>query len=202
MPVRRLRPRGLLAKLDFNTGPLLYWAFLRMMFPVAESLGDLNYRRNGATALVVTPKPAIRGHLKTGHRESGRTTVVITRPMVDGQGPMLAASERPEGAIPSASAGCVNEANRRRTCGNVGIADAISKRGGKVGKPAFGFPGFPGRVISIRSLRCADCGLHAPTSRTAFQHVTVMQQPVKHRTDRRSVAEQFPPVLDGTIRCQ
>jgi hypothetical protein len=54
MPVRRLRPRGLLAKLDFNTGPLPYWAFMRMMFPVDESLGDLNYRRNGATAQNLT----------------------------------------------------------------------------------------------------------------------------------------------------
>jgi IS1 family transposase len=69
---------------------------------------------------VVTPKPAIRGHLKTGHRESGRTTVVITRPMVAGQGLMLAASERPEGAIPSASAGCVNGASSPDLweCGN------------------------------------------------------------------------------------
>ena len=28
----------------------------------------------------VTPKPAIRGHFKTGHRSSGRTTVVIIQP--------------------------------------------------------------------------------------------------------------------------
>ena len=40
----------LLAKIDFTTGPLPYWALIRMMFPVAESLGDLIYRKNDATA--------------------------------------------------------------------------------------------------------------------------------------------------------
>src|SRR5689334_20991986 len=38
--------------------------------------------------------------------------------------------------------------NSRRSCGNVGIAAAISKGGGKGGKPAFGFPGFPRPGIS------------------------------------------------------
>ena len=31
-------------------GPVPFWALMRAMFPVAESLGDLIYRRDGATA--------------------------------------------------------------------------------------------------------------------------------------------------------
>jgi hypothetical protein len=38
--------------------------------------------------------------------------------------------------------------SRRRSGGNVGIAGAISKGGGKGGKPGFGFQGFPRTVIS------------------------------------------------------
>ena len=38
------------------------------------------FRRAQTQTSVVTPKPAIRGHFKTGHRSSGRTTVVITQP--------------------------------------------------------------------------------------------------------------------------
>ena len=106
---------------------------------------------------------------------------------------MLAFGERPEGR-----AGC-GAGNRRRTCGNVGIARAISKRGGKDGKPAFGFPGFPGRGISIMSLRCAERCFGSPAAGAALQHMAVMQQPVQHRTDRCGVTEQLAPVLNRTI---
>src|ERR1700761_3328898 len=43
----------------------------------------------------------------------------------------------------------------RRACGNVEIAPAISKDGGKSGNPGFGFPGFPrsGISTSVFSLR-------------------------------------------------
>jgi hypothetical protein len=39
-----------LEKIDFVRGPVPFWALMRTMFPVAESLGDLIYRRDDATA--------------------------------------------------------------------------------------------------------------------------------------------------------
>lgn len=63
--------------------------------------------------------------------------------------------------------------SRRRTCGNVGIAPlAISKRGGKSGKPGCGFPRFPRRGISTGSL---GYPLYPPTARPAFQYVAVVE---------------------------
>lgn len=42
---------GILGRIDFTHGPVPFWSLLRVMFPVAESLGDLIYRRDDATAL-------------------------------------------------------------------------------------------------------------------------------------------------------
>jgi hypothetical protein len=39
-----------LDRIDFVHGPVPFWALMRMMFPVAESLGDLIYRKDDATA--------------------------------------------------------------------------------------------------------------------------------------------------------
>ena len=36
----------ILGKIDFVQGPVPFWALMRVMFPVAESLGDLIYRRD------------------------------------------------------------------------------------------------------------------------------------------------------------
>ena len=41
---------GILGRIDFSGGPVPFWSLVRMMFPVAESLGDLIYRRDNATA--------------------------------------------------------------------------------------------------------------------------------------------------------
>src|SRR5262245_25962658 len=40
----------ILSSIDFTLGPVPFWALTRMMFPVVESLGDLIYRQNNATA--------------------------------------------------------------------------------------------------------------------------------------------------------
>ena len=40
----------ILSSIDFTRGPVPFWALTRMMFPVVESLGDLIYRQNNATA--------------------------------------------------------------------------------------------------------------------------------------------------------
>lgn len=42
---------GILERIDFTRGPVPFWSLVRVMFPVAESLGDLIYRRDDATAL-------------------------------------------------------------------------------------------------------------------------------------------------------
>jgi hypothetical protein len=50
------------------------------------------------------------------------------------------------------NAGCllpyINICRSGRSGGNVGIAQRFPRSGGKGGKPAFGFPGFPSLVIS------------------------------------------------------
>ena len=40
----------ILARVDFVRGPVPFWALMRTMFPIAESLGDLIYRKDQATA--------------------------------------------------------------------------------------------------------------------------------------------------------
>jgi hypothetical protein len=40
----------IIGRVDFAHGPVPFWSLVRMMFPVAESLGDLIYRRDNATA--------------------------------------------------------------------------------------------------------------------------------------------------------
>ena len=40
----------ILGKIDYVPGQVPYWSLIRMMFPVVESLGDLMYRRDRATA--------------------------------------------------------------------------------------------------------------------------------------------------------
>lgn len=40
----------IIGRVDFVHGPVPFWSLVRMMFPVAESLGDLIYRRDNATA--------------------------------------------------------------------------------------------------------------------------------------------------------
>jgi len=44
--------------------------------------------------------------------------------------------------------------------------------------------------------------LGARAAWAALEHVTVMQQPVEHRTNCGNIAEQLAPVLHGTIGCQ
>jgi hypothetical protein len=41
---------GILGRIDFVRGPVPFWALVRMMFPVAESIADLIYRLDNATS--------------------------------------------------------------------------------------------------------------------------------------------------------
>jgi len=41
---------SILSRVDFVRGPVPFWALIRTMFPIAESLGDLIYRKDQATA--------------------------------------------------------------------------------------------------------------------------------------------------------
>jgi len=41
-----------------------------------------------------------------------------------------------------------------------------------------------------------------PTPRTAFENVTVMEQAIEHRCDRRAVAQQLAPVFHWSFRSQ
>jgi len=39
-----------------------------------------------------------------------------------------------------------------------------------------------------------------PASRTAFEHMAVVQEPVQHGRDGGAVAEQLTPVINGPVR--
>ena len=57
---------------------------------------------------------------------------------------------------------------------------------------------------SSRSLFCHwaspdTAGFGAPTSRAALEHVAVVQEAVQHGGDSGAVAQQFAPVINGTI---
>ncbi len=41
---------GILSRIDFLNGPVPFWALVRVMFPVTESLGDLIYQDDQSTA--------------------------------------------------------------------------------------------------------------------------------------------------------
>jgi hypothetical protein len=41
---------GIIRNIDFENGPVPFWALIRIMFPVVESIGDLIYREDRATA--------------------------------------------------------------------------------------------------------------------------------------------------------
>ena len=45
-------------------------------------------------------------------------------------------------------------------------------------------------------------GFGSPTARAAFEHVSVMQQPIKHGGDGGAVAQQLAPVFHWPIRCE
>jgi hypothetical protein len=54
--------------------------------------------------------------------------------------------------------------------------------------------------VSLPFLCSFGCGgLGAPAAGAALEHVTVVQQAVKHGADGSHVSEQFAPVIDGTI---
>lgn len=42
-------------------------------------------------------------------------------------------------------------------------------------------------------------GYGAPTARTAFEHVLVVQKPIQHGGDSGAVAQQFCPVIYGSV---
>src|SRR5882724_170959 len=46
------------------------------------------------------------------------------------------------------------------------------------------------------------CRLSTPTARTALEDVPVMQHAIEHGADGGDVAQQLPPVLDWSVRCQ
>jgi len=59
-----------------------------------------------------------------------------------------------------------------------------------------------GRIqVLLRALLGAQVGVDfgAPTPGPALQHVRVMEQAVEERGDGGGVAQQFTPVIDGTV---
>jgi len=55
--------------------------------------------------------------------------------------------------------------------------------------------------VLLRGLLWAQVGLDlgAPASRSAFEEVRMMEQPIKERGDGGGVAEQLAPVVDGSV---
>jgi hypothetical protein len=71
---------GIICQIDFVRGPVPFWSLVRMMFPVAESLGDLIYRRDNATsqnlrAVLETDFEAVR----TGYRGKSALLTLLYR---------------------------------------------------------------------------------------------------------------------------
>ena len=58
------------------------------------------------------------------------------------------------------------------------------------------------RLSSISFLPLTQIGmdLRAPAARSALEHMGVMEQPIEQRGDRRGVAEQLAPIIDGSVR--
>src|ERR1035438_3034788 len=55
-------------------------------------------------------------------------------------------------------------------------------------------------LLSFAFLRTA--AFCPPTARAALEHVSVMQQAVQHGGDGGAVAEQFAPVVYGSVGCE
>ena len=61
------------------------------------------------------------------------------------------------------------------------------------------------RALSeLRALLGAQVGLDlgAPAARAAFEHVSMVQQPIEERRDGRGVPKQFSPIVNRSIRGQ
>ena len=59
-----------------------------------------------------------------------------------------------------------------------------------------------GSALAVRgafSLGLGSCGLGAPATWAALEHVAVMQQAIEHGAHSGHVAKQFAPVLDWTV---
>jgi hypothetical protein len=144
------------------------------------------------SASAVTLKAANGGHPKTGQwrGKSGQALLYSFPPEWSKEFRCLM---RPEGAL-----GLI-----LRAVGPVGMWKSRCWRfpsaGENDGKPPFGFPRFPRRVISTGLLRRRRC-LRPPALRSAFQHMSMMQQPIQHGPHRGRVPQQFPPVLHDPVR--
>src|SRR5437773_7483345 len=55
--------------------------------------------------------------------------------------------------------------------------------------------------VLLRGLLRAQVGLDlgAPASRSAFEHVRMMEQPIEQRGDGGGVAEQLAPIIHGSV---
>ena len=90
----------------------------------------------------------------------------------------------------------------RRSGGNVGIARAISKGGGKSGKPGVGFPGFPRTVISTAfrsmcfgSLLLLVCGsAEAIRLRSGLQDMSAISDSIQQRFAEPRVGDYLGPL--------
>jgi hypothetical protein len=58
-----------------------------------------------------------------------------------------------------------------------------------------------------RGLSCSTCSLlwrqvyfRAPTPRTAFENMTIMEEAIEHGGDGGAISQQFAPVVDGSVR--
>ena len=98
--------------------------------------------------------------------------------------------------------------NSRRSCGNVGIAAAISKGGGKGGKPAFGFPGFPPPGISTaawsRRLGSFLLFLRGPAESIRlgprFEDVSAVGDAVQQRFAEKRIRDNLSPLTAAKMR--
>jgi hypothetical protein len=55
-------------------------------------------------------------------------------------------------------------------------------------------------LLSLLSLHISrTAGFGSPTARAALENVSVMQQAIQHGGDSSAVAQQLPPVLNGSV---
>lgn len=70
---------GILARIDFEHGPVPFWALARMMFPVAESLGDLVYRHSSTADNLRAVLESEFEQVRTGYRNKAALLALLYR---------------------------------------------------------------------------------------------------------------------------
>src|SRR5437762_6491042 len=60
----------------------------------------------------------------------------------------------------------------------------------------------PSYAVGHQSLATSRRRRGPPTPRSALEHMPMMKYAIEHGRDRCYIAQQLPPVLDGSVRCQ